>query len=88
MSRRVVVTGIGLAAGAARDRESFAKACFDGAGSIRSCTAFDPSGLSTAQFGEVEGLAAADEPNGRYFELLRQSAWTHCLSSRHTASMP
>ena len=74
MSRRVVVTGMGLAAGAARDRESFAKACFDGAGSIRSCTAFDPSGLSTAQFGEVEGLAAADEPNGRYFELLRQSA--------------
>ncbi len=74
MSRRVVVTGMGLVAGAARDKESFAKACFQGEGSIRPCTAFAPKGLSTQEFGEVEDLFYKDVANGRYFEILRHSA--------------
>lgn len=74
MSRRVVVTGMGLVAGAAHDRAAFAEACFGGEGSIRQCTAFDPAGLSTAYFGEADAVSPADEPNGRYFALMRQAA--------------
>ena len=74
MKRRVVVTGMGLVAGNARDHRSFAKLCFEGKGSIGTCTAFDPYGLSTPYFGEVMGCTPEDAPNARFHGLLAASA--------------
>lgn len=58
----------------ARDRDAFAKLCFDGEGSIRPCTAFDPHGLSTLYFGEATEVAHADAPNARFHALVAASA--------------
>jgi 3-oxoacyl-[acyl-carrier-protein] synthase II len=81
MKRRVVVTGMGLVVGDARDKESFARLCFAGDSIIKKCSVFDTQGLSTPFFGEAEGLgeeaalAEREKPrNGRFFELLKLSA--------------
>lgn len=58
----------------ARDRDAFAKLCFDGEGSIRPCTAFDPHGLSTLYFGEATEVAHADAPNARFHALVAAAA--------------
>lgn len=81
MKRRVVVTGMGLVAGDARDKASFAKLCFSGASVIKKCSVFDTQGLSTPFFGQAEGIGESPAQTGqgknrneRYFELLKLSA--------------
>lgn len=82
MRRRVVVTGMGLAVGAVRDKEAFARLCFAGKSVIRKCSVFSTKGLSTDYFGEAEGISedvkagtsSERRANARYLELLRISA--------------
>lgn len=71
---RVVVTGMGLAVGSARDKNAFEKMCFAGESSIRECTVFDTEGLSTSAFGQTEGLEELPGENGRFLALLRLAA--------------
>ena len=51
--------------------EEFADACFSGRGGLRETTLFPADGLSTAIFGEVEGLPAG---RGRFPAMLRGAA--------------
>ena len=70
-----MVTGMGVAAGSARDKSAFAGMCFAGKGSIRECSVFDAKGLSTAYVGQMEDLEVPEDGgNGRFLALLELAA--------------
>lgn len=66
---RVVITGIGVICGNARNYQQLKKACAKGTSGIRTCTVFDAGQLITDQFGEVPGITAEN----RLYELIRIS---------------
>ncbi len=64
--RRVVITGLGVAAGNGADKETFARACREGSSGLKTCTVFPGEKLRTDQFGEVPGerIREPDEAEG------------------------
>ncbi len=60
MSRRVVVTGLGLIGPAGHSVEEFWRACLEGRSGIDRITAFDASAYPTQIAGEVRGFDAAE----------------------------
>lgn len=66
--RRVVITGMGIAAGNAIGKENFGKACTEGISGIKKCTAFDTSGLMTEYFGQAD-----IKGDNRLYELMKLS---------------
>lgn len=67
---KVVITGMGVVCGNAKNKNEFAAACINGTQGIKSCTAFNTNGLSTSFFGEIENL----NNDTRFFDILKQSA--------------
>src|SRR5690242_14537822 len=60
MSRRVVITGIGVVAPNGIGTEAYWKATCDGVSGIKRIKRFDPSAYATQLAGEVEGFKATD----------------------------
>ena len=84
--RRTVVTGIGIALGEARDKETFAANCFAGKLALRPCSVMDTTGLSTEQFGEAEGVTGAiDGENHRFLELVQEAGNSLLRDAKLTA---
>lgn len=70
MSKRVVITGMGIICGNAENTKEFAQAIFSGKNGIRECTVFDTAGLLTPYFGQAEGI----QEKNRFYALLKKSA--------------
>lgn len=81
--QRVVITGMGIVCANAGNSKEFAKALFEGKSGIRTCHAFDTTGLSTDCFGEVSALQAKN----RFTELLEKSTKEMMDSAGVTSSM-
>lgn len=67
MSKRVVITGMGIICGNAENTKEFAQAIFSGKNGIRECTVFDTAGLLTPYFGQAEGI----QEKNRFYALLK-----------------
>lgn len=87
--RRVVITGIGVAAGNGADREAFARACREGSSGLRTCTVFPGEKLRTDQFGEVPGErirepagAEGDSRTKSLLEPVLEEVWRDAGCSR------
>ena len=65
-----MVTGMGVAAGSARDKSAFAGMCFAGKGSIRECSVFDAKGGIMLDKTFVKVLAWYDNEWGYSNKLL------------------
>ena len=67
---KVVITGMGVVCGNAKNQNEFAASCFQGTQGIKNCTSFNTKGLSTPFFGEIENL----DGDNRFFSILKKSA--------------
>lgn len=70
MGKRVVITGMGIVCGNAKNTKDFAKAVFTGESGIKKCTVFNTDGLLTSYFGQVDGI----QEKNRFYALMKESA--------------
>ncbi len=71
MSRRVVVTGLGVIAPNGNDAESFWKACLTGQSGVAPLEAFDTTGFPVRIAGEISGFNARDfVPNRKSLKIM------------------
>ena len=74
MSRRTVITGIGVVAPNGIGTETYWSATRQGKNGVRRITSFDPSRYATQLAGEVDGFKAEDYVDGRL--MVQTDRWT------------
>jgi len=82
MSRRAVITGIGVVAPNGVGTETYWSATRNGKNAVRRITSFDPSPYPTQLAGEVQGFKPEDHIDGRL--IVQTDRWTWLVTLAYT----